>query len=181
AMGTPNCNNIGSGFVTPMLTCSMDSANNWPTTRTLAGGDFPRVTVGQDGFVYVVYRNGGNINLEKYSSCANGLTLQAGFPRTIAAVTDVTCPVPGLDRCNDGNLLSSHMVAVDDQNANHVYAAFATNTAAGNENVIVRDSTDGGVNWPAARKGTLKSPGVGGRFMPWVGTGGGRGHGSWVC
>ncbi len=180
AMGMPNCGNIGSGFVTSMVTCSMNSANTFPTTRTLAGGsDFPRVTVGQDGFVYVVYRNGGNINLEKYSSCANGLTLQAGFPLTVAAVTDVTCPVPGLDRCNDGNLLSSHTVAVDDRNANHVYAAFSTNTAAGNENVIVRDSIDGGMMWPAARNVTLNSPVAGRRFMPWVATVGGAAHVSW--
>src|SRR5262249_32362416 len=123
---------------------------------------------------------GGNINLEKYSSCANGLTLQAGFPRTIAAVTDVTCPVPGLDRCNDGNLLSSHTVAGDDRNANHVYAADATNTVnSSNEKVIRQDATDGGVNWPAARSVTLNSPVVGRRFLPWVGTVGGAAHVSW--
>jgi len=45
-----------------MLVCSSNGGTTWPTTRTLAGGaDMPRVTVGQDGFVYVVYRNGGNI------------------------------------------------------------------------------------------------------------------------
>jgi hypothetical protein len=49
----------------------------------------------------------------------------------------------------------------------------------GNENIIVRDSTDGGVTWPAARNVVLNSGGVGPRFMPWVCTAGGAAFVSW--
>ena len=141
------------------------------------GSFIPRITVGQDGFVYVVYRQGGNIRLNKYSQCQNGLTVQAGFPVTVTAVTDVPCPVAGLDRCNDGNNLSSVTVAVDDTNANHVYVAYSTNTGAGNENVVVRDSTDGGKTFP--RSVVVNGGGTGRRFMPWVCTVGGVAHVSW--
>jgi hypothetical protein len=160
----------------PAIVCSQDSGVTWTAPVDVDSGFIPRVGVsqGQDGFVYVVYRSGGNIRINKYSSCANGLVSQPTFPKTIAAVTDVTCPVPGLDRCNDGNNLSSIMVAVDDTNQNHVYVAYATETAAGNQDILVRDSLNGGVTWPAPRFVTVNQAVPGVRFMPWVcSTGGG--------
>ena len=165
----------------PALVCSQDSGTNWTAPITVGAGFVPRINVGQDGFVYVIYRQGGNIMLHKYSSCASGLTAQAGFPRTVGAVTDVTCPMAGLDRCNDGNILSSHMVAVDDTNANHVYVTYATNDAAGNERIVVRDSLDGGTTWLGTpqrviRVNTLVTAR---RFMPWICTTGGRAYVSW--
>lgn len=76
------------------------------------------------------------------------MTPTAGFPVTVAsAVPAVTCPVPGLDRCNNGNDLRSATVAVDDTNASHIYVTYAENTGAGNENVLVQDSIDGGTHW----------------------------------
>jgi len=163
---------------TPMIVCSSDGGMTWPTTRVLAG-DFPRVTVGQDGFVYVVYRNGGNIMLNKYTSCSAGL-VQQGVAAPVGAVADITCPVPGLDRCNAGNALSSHMVAVDDTNPNHIYVGFANNTAAGtNEDILVRDSTDGGVTFPAARVVTVNNVVPGRRFMPWICATGGAAQLAW--
>ncbi len=165
--GTPaSCNGINQGFVTASIVCSTDSAANWTLPATIGTGDFPRVTVGSDGFVYVAYRSGANVMVNKFSSCANGLAQQVGFPVTVAAVTNVTCPVAGLDRCNSGNTLSSQTVAVDDTNPNHVYVAYATNTAAGNENVIVHDSVNGGAAWSAGvpiNSGTTTR-----RFMPWL-------------
>ncbi|MGB0716386.1 MAG: hypothetical protein ACPGXK_10935, partial [Phycisphaerae bacterium] len=82
----------------PSLVCSSDSAQNWTAKIAVdASGRFiPRITVGSDGFVYVVYRSGNNIMLHKYSSCDSGLNPQAGFPVTVIAVSDVMCPVPGL-------------------------------------------------------------------------------------
>lgn len=163
------------------LACSTDSGGTWPTkTGVVNSGstDFPRVTVGQDGSLYVVTQNGGNVELDKYSSCATGLTLQ--FHRTVATgVNFVTCPVPGLDRCNNGNNLSSFMVAVDDTNASHVYVAYAVNTSSGvNENVIIQDSTDGGNTWtrPAVQ---INNSITARRYMPWVCSVGGAAYVSW--
>lgn len=177
-----NCN-ATAGPVIPTLVCSRDSGATWPSAALVGGGagDFPRVTVGQDGFVYVVYRSGGNVMLDKFSACnaATPLQLQAGFPATVSAVTDVVCPVPGLDRCNNGNLLSSHTVAVDDTNANHVYVAFANDTGGGNADVMVTDSTTGGTNgsWSAPVRVNANVTGV--RFMPWVCSVGGAARVSW--
>lgn len=186
ASGTPTCDNIGSGFVQTMLTCSANGGNvgTWTVVRNLSG-DFPRVTVGRDGFVYAVTRSGGNILVYKFSSCSDGLTLQAGFPQTAAAPSDVVCPVPGLDRCNDGNSLSSHTIAVDDRNPMNVFVAFASNTDAPatnppiNEDIIVRASINGGTSWPAALSVRLNSPVNGRRFMPWIATDSGVAHVSW--
>lgn len=186
ASGTPTCGNIGSGFVQTMLTCSANGGNagTWTVVRNL-NGDFPRLTVGRDGFVYAVTRSGGNILVYKFSSCSSGLNLEAGFPQTAATPSDVVCPVPGLDRCNDGNNLSSHTIAVDDRNPMNVFVAFANNTDPPattppiNEDVIVRASINGGTSWPAALSVTLNSPINGRRFMPWIATDSGVAHVSW--
>lgn len=177
-----NCN-ATAGPVIPTLVCSRDNGATWPSTALVGGGagDFPRISVGQDGFVYVVYRSGGNIMLDKFSACnaATPLQLQAGFPATVSAVTDIVCPVPGLDRCNNGNVLSSHTVAIDDTNANHVYVAFGTDTGGGNSDVMVTDSTTGGTNgsWSAPVRINANVTGV--RFMPWVCSVGGAARVSW--
>src|SRR6266496_2371353 len=123
------------------ITCSLDSGATWAPQLSLEGNaDFPRVAVGSDGAFYVAYRRGGDFRIDKYNPCSTNAAVMTraagGFPRTVSAFTTVAgCEVangfPGLDRCNDGNLLSSPTVAVDDTNANHVYVAWATNTATG--------------------------------------------------
>ncbi len=175
--GSVSSCSFGSGYVTPSIVCSANGGTTWTTPTAIGAGDFPRITVGSDGFVYVAYRSGANGMINKYSSCSAGLAQQVGFPVTVAAFNDVTCPVPGLDRCNDGNSLASHMVAVDDTNASHIYVAYATNTATGNENVIVRHSKDGGSTWPDTI--TVNASATGRRFMPWVCATGGNAYISW--
>jgi hypothetical protein len=168
------------------VTCSLDSGATWAPQLSLENNaDFPRVAVGSDGFFYVVYRRGGDFRIDKYNACSTNAAVMTraagGFPKTVSAFTTVPgCEVangfPGLDRCNDGNLLSSPTVAVDDTNANHVYVAWATNTATGpspglgNENVMVADSIDGGVTWGAAgHTPVIVNSGTNGRrIMPWV-------------
>jgi hypothetical protein len=169
------------------VTCSPDSGATWAPRLALEGGsDFPRVTVGQDGFLYVIYRNGGNVRIDKFNACTTSgsqmTRAPGGFPFTVSGFTDFAgCEVMngfgGLDRCNDGNILSSPTVTVDDTNANHVYAAWANNTAANNENTLVADSTDGGVNWRAAV--TINTNVTARRFMAWACASGGSAFVTW--
>lgn len=122
--------------------------------------------------------NGANITLNKYSSCQAGLAVQTGFPVTIANGVNVTCPVPGLDRCNAGNVLSSPTVAVDDTNANHIYVAYAQTAGVG-ESVVLQDSIDGGHAWPSNRAVTLSASSTARRFMPWLCTTAGLANVTW--
>jgi hypothetical protein len=170
------------------VTCSPDSGATWaPRLALEAGSDFPRVTVGGDGFFYVVYAlNGNTIRIDKFNACTTSaaqMTRAAGgFPMTVSAFTNFAgCEVAngfgGLNRCNDGNILSSPTVAVDDTNANHVYVSWANNTAANNENILVADSTNGGVNWrpPVTIQTNVNAR----RYHPWVCATGGNGFVTW--
>jgi hypothetical protein len=160
------------------ISCSTDGGNTWGAAA-FSGGDFPRVAVGNDGNVYVVFNSGNDINVNKYAACSGntGMAVTAGFPVKIVTANKVTCPVPGLDRCNNGNDLRSFQPAVDDTNSAHIYTAYAVNTAAGNENVVIQDSTDGGMTWRAAVQ--LNGGGTARRFMPWVCATNGKAFVSW--
>jgi hypothetical protein len=175
---TTSCS-FGRGFVTANISCSTDSGQNFTAPVAVeAGGDFPRITVGQDGSVWVVYLLNNAVRINRYSSCANGLQQQTGFPRTVATITPVDCSnLPGLDRCNDGNTLASPMVAVDTNNANHIFVSYASNTAANNEVIRIQDSIDGGATWRPAVQ--LNANVTGKRFMPWVCATGGTAFVSW--
>lgn len=180
------------------IVCTQDSATTWSTRGYFRSGDFPKPAVGADGFVYVVYRSGGNIMLDKFRSCetqSDPMTNEGGFPVTILAnATNVACPTPGLDRCNFRNTLSGITVAVDDTDANHVYVTYAVNTFPGgggspvcndqnlcNENIVVQDSIDGGATWPggADRTTVINTAVTARRFMPWLCTIDGTAHVSW--
>jgi hypothetical protein len=78
----------------------------------------------------------------------------------------VACPVPGLDRCNDGNTLSSPTVAPDPGNADHLFVSFAERDGAGGERIVTRESTNRGATFPTAR--TVSANQSTRRFMPWV-------------
>jgi hypothetical protein len=187
------CRGFGSGSVQSQIVCSTDSGVTWGNTRNL-NGDFARVAVGQDGFVYAVTRVGGDpadIEIAKFSSCDTGLVLQDDFPATVYSNSNsIDCPVPGLDRCNDGNDLRSATVAVDDLDPSHIFVAVAQHTTtdddAGsnpadqvgeNENIYVFDSTNGGKNWSGAV--TLNPGFAARRYMPWTCTMGGTAYVGW--
>ena len=159
------------------ISCSSDGGMSWTAGTTIGAGDFPRVSVGGDGSVYVAWASGGNLMLHKFSDCDAGLAPQVGWPITVTPFTSVACPVPGLDRCNGRNLLSSPKVAVDDLDPRHLYYVLATATGAGNENVMVFDSTDGGATFP--RSVRVNSAVTARRFMPWVSVYGGTAAVGW--
>jgi len=159
---------------------------------TVFAGDFPRITVGQDSRVYVVYQNGDGIFLDRFTSCTAGLVRQviaapvatlgpdhwvSGAMPCSATATPIA--MPGLDRCNTGNNLSSFTVAVDDRDATHIFVTYAQNTAANNESIVVQDSVDSGATWLPARTVTVSSAALARRFMPWICSVGGAAYVTW--
>jgi hypothetical protein len=163
------------------IVCSTDGGANWTAGNVGISGDFPRVAVGSDGSVYVAFEDtSNNLRIDKFASCnTNGALPQlAGWPKTVASgIAELPCPVPGLDRCNNGNTLRGPTVVVDDTNANHVFYAYATSTAAGNENVVIHDSTDGASTFSAGT--TLNGGGTARRYMPWMCVSNGTAFVSW--
>ena len=181
--GVRNLNGTAGAFVT----CSPDSNASWAPVFTLEGSsDWPRVTVGKDGSFYVVYEVGANIRIDKFNACTTSAAqmtrASASFPVTVSpfakfAGCEVANGFGGLDRCNDGNTLAGPTVTVDDTNANHVYVAFSNNTSANNENVMVADSTDGGVTWRAP---VVVNTSVGARrYHAWTCATGGNAYVGW--
>jgi hypothetical protein len=164
-----NCRAISTGAATSSVSCSQDNGATWTALAAISGaGDYPRVAVGPGGDVYVVSLNGNAVTLNRFTSCVKGLTAVAGFPVTVATLSGaVTCPVPGLDRCNNGNTLSSPVVAPDPDaaNADHLFASFAENDGAGGERIVVMESMDRGLTFPT--RSVVSSTFSPRRFMPW--------------
>jgi hypothetical protein len=193
----------GPGFSVANINCSPDSGAHWSPFFTLeTDSDFPRVAVGSDGSFYVVYATfatsgatTGNIRIDKFNACPalNTLTqtvpamtraATGGYPKTVSAFTtfggcEVASGFAGLDRCNDGNILSSPAVAVDDTNANHIYVTWANNTASNNEDILVSDSTNDGAFSSPVRISDTSGNGKARRFMPWACVTGGKAFVTW--
>ena len=166
------------GAQDPALTCTQDGGQTWTApvvVDTPGTSSFPRIAVGSDGSVYIAYYDGGNFELRKYTSCANGLLPQPIV--TVASRTPVECPFPGHDRCDQNP--TSQTVAVDDTNPNHVYYAYGRNVVAGTDSVIVRDSLDGGTTWPAGRAVQVNASVPVNRIMPWLCTTEGDAYVTW--
>lgn len=177
--GTTNCQQVTGGIITPSISCSQDSGATWTSRADLSGfDDFPRVAVGKDGKVYVVGMSGDSVVLSRFTSCRNGLLADAGFPVTVANLSgQVSCPVPGLDRCENGNILSSPTVAPDPQKAEHLSVSFAETDGFGGERVVTMESNDSGATFPT--QFTLSAPTSARRFMPWSCMAGGNTFVGW--
>lgn len=167
-----------TGSFVARVACSSNSGTTWGAPVPAHSGNFafPRVAVGKDGMVYVVSRNGSNIVVDKFSNCDAGLVEQSSFPQSLT-IADVPCPVPGLDRCNNGNTLSSPTIAVDDTDPKHVYLAWAQTTGSG-QDIVITDSDDGGESFPNADVAANSSV-TAVRYMPWLGSWGGTAYVGW--
>jgi hypothetical protein len=175
ANGIP-CTSVTTGNPTPSLSCSSNGASAWGAPVAVGNGDHPRVAVGGDSSVYTLHMDGNSIVVHKFTSCENGLQAVTGFPVTVQSITPPDCAVAGMDRCS-GAQLASPMLAVDDTDSNHLYVAFAQKVAAGNDSIMVVDSSDGGLHW--GQPVTANSGGAARRVMPWVCSLGGRAFVSW--
>jgi beta-lactam-binding protein with PASTA domain len=164
-----NCRAILSGSVTPSISCSQNNGAAWAPVAAIPGaGDFPRVAVGPAGDVYVVSVSGNSILLNRFASCSNGLTAVAGFPVTVATLRDaISCPIAGLDRCNNGNTMSSPTVAPDPDpaNPNHVFVSFAEGDGERGGRIVVLESTDRGLTFP--NRWVVSDPSPARRFTRW--------------
>jgi hypothetical protein len=179
AVTSATCFPVPSSIVTPHLSCSMDSGSNWSTPPVaIGGGDNPNVTVGQDGFVYVVMREGTDVMMHKFPSCNRGLTSEVtGFPTRVSDIADPTCPLPGLDRCHEGLIMPT--AAVDDTNPAHVYVTVVKSASGStaNDDVLVIDSTNGGLTWRPPV--TVNARVTARRFMPWICSAAGNAYVGW--
>jgi hypothetical protein len=169
-----------TGSFLSRVACSSNSGSAWSAPVDANSGNFgyPRVSVGLDGMVYVASRSWpSSIVLDKFSNCDSGLTEQPGFPVTIA-INDIPCPVPGLDRCNNGNTLTSPTIAVDDTSASHVYVGWAQENGGGTgADIMIADSINGGQSFGSSIAANVATTGV--RFMPWVNSWGGTAYVGW--
>jgi hypothetical protein len=169
------------------IVCSSNSGQAWsaPVAVGAMGDNYPRIAVGKDGIAYVISRAvmNGNVRIFPFTACASTPSLMPAPSWFVAVVNDDSmCPIAGLDRCGDGNTLQSWMVAVDDSDPNHIYAAYALPAAANTMAILVQDfmktsprgalaATGGPVRIDA---GTAVQ-----RFMPWVCSTGGAAFVSW--
>jgi hypothetical protein len=172
----------GASNFTPYISCSSDGGANWRAPlalRPTADHGYPRVAVAPSGLVYVTAQSsqaGNAFDLFILSNCDNGLSPVSDALRSFV-ITPVGCPVPGLDRCNNGNMLSSPTIAFDQNNV--AYVGFAAADGQGGENVSVWASRDGGDNFFPQDFVSLNSAVSARRYLPWLTAANGGVYAGW--
>ena len=181
---------LGANGRTVAISCSADGGVTWspPDTSSISaiGDDFPRISVGADGTLFVAYESIGfdlfhgfrdNVALHAFSSCATGLVplTTRGFPVGVSAGdSDLgeNCR-PGLDRCAEAN----YMVTGDDTSPRSVFVAYSQSNDVGGDDIHVAQSTNGGVSF--ASDLVVNSTQHGARYLPWICSTRGRQFVSW--
>lgn len=168
-----------------MIQCSPDGGATWSVPQVVGVGILSRVAAGSDGRVYVVWTDGRNGNdrqifIQRFSACRDGFVRAFGSagglapPRSkVVSFDNVVCPVPGLDRCNDGNILSSPTVSVDARDPDRVFVTYAHRVGDDNEEIRTIVSLDGGATFPVGPI-RISSAVPSRKFMPWSCGGDGR-------
>ena len=195
-------NSASSGGFFSQIGCSTDGGVTWKAQIVEANlpaasrkGDYPRLTVGPDGFVYVIMatsRTDGDLLLQRYSPCSDGLkpfwktANGVSAPSKIGHFQGVRCvpgnTIAGLDRCNTGNIMASPTVAVAQEDAKHVFVTFADESSPSNHDVIllsVDDVTSLARNAPFPHRVLVNEVDSGERYFPWSCAADGRIYAGW--
>jgi hypothetical protein len=160
-----------SNAKTLAVACSLDGGQNWTTdltTLATTGADFPKIAVGPDGSllvayaVYTAFPTTYTLDVQKWSSCANGFKAGAQV-KAVNTVTEVS-DMPGLDRQPLGN----YSPAFDDSDgsAQKIFLVYANEPSTANDDIHVAESRDGGATWPL--DSIVNTVGNGQRYFPWV-------------
>jgi hypothetical protein len=169
AEASASCAALGTAHFVTQLSCSQDGGQTWAHSIKIDDrGRHPRIGISRNGKPYVIAvrsSGGGAIDLTRVSSCPDGLVIEEDFPVVADTFDGVACPVAGLDRCNFGNTLASPTVSPSPERELSVFVSFATRTADGNENIVVRASEDGGLTWVSTIANDRMHQAR--RFMPW--------------
>ncbi|HEX3905581.1 MAG TPA: carboxypeptidase-like regulatory domain-containing protein [Polyangia bacterium] len=164
------------------VACSADSGATWKIDNVTLGTkneDVPRLTVADDGSVFVVYRvsqgNQVSLQMQKFSSCAAGFTPPTAptpFPTQVALVTDGGA-VAGMPRPPG----ISYNVSGSDDTSKVVYVAYTTQSTAGNDDVHVAQWSDSSQSW--VKNDVVNSSGTGRRYFPAICTSGSSAFVAW--
>jgi hypothetical protein len=175
---------------TAVIECSTDSGATWSLPQAVwerDKGDFPRVTVDQKGRVWVVMvessRRSGTIHVQRFSSCADGLrpafvSFGQSSPAFVSNFDGDFCSggsfISGLDRCNEGNIIASPTVAVDETHSDRVFVTWAQrNTGINGEIITVADEKAGQGGFPLRIRVDTDAQAAA-RFLPYSCAAGGQ-------
>jgi hypothetical protein len=162
-----NCEKADKSSSVLRIACSTNGGTTWGTPRRFGdSGDNPRIAVARDGTVYVISRDGDDLMVDRFSSCANGLTPATDFPVSAAHVAALECPIAGIDRCESAQL-GSYSIATDDAKASRIVVAYSTPSAvAGTETIDLAVSQTSGASWSGSVRVSSNAPGR--RILPAV-------------
>jgi uncharacterized repeat protein (TIGR01451 family) len=154
-----------------MFSKSIDGGATWSAPVTLATGCLVTAipTVGSDGALRVVWydcNSAGNPRQLVRTSTDGGVSFGGAVAAAASGFTDCPNPLPGASfRVN----AAFPAIATDPTNATRVYVVWSSCTVAGQADVFLARSTDGGGTWSAPlRVNDDATSNPRDQFMPWL-------------
>lgn len=153
------------------VACSRDGGITWNVDKSTfrnGAADFPRLGVAPNGDLLVAYAAYNDdtlttytLKVKRFESCARGFSLITSGQ--VAPVHEVS-GMPGLDR----PALANYSLAFDDEDrfGSTIFIVFANEASAGNDDIHVSESRDGGATWN--NDAIVNTASAGHRYFPWI-------------
>jgi hypothetical protein len=162
----------------PAIVCSFDGGDTWSNpNEDLPDNDFPRVTVAEDGMVYVVTVGDDTITVTQLDECGPG-GQNVQFSTDVGDAEEIDCPQAGLDRCTGDAFNSPTVSSAHDGNAAHLFVAWADQYDDNHVPIWVSSSMNSGQNWGDRLEVSDNNVGAE-RYMPWMCAIDGTAHVGW--